>query len=180
MSRALGTGALLAGGVVLALLPLYGDPRPSAMVSHPEWARTILRGLGLLDTAAGVSDTAAQAFAVLAGRDSRAWRADHYVRGARIEVVDEDGAKRVRARGGIGEAVYALAVARGGDYRLRLHLSGPAAAEAEITRAGQNEVLRALTVPSSSVMGWIDAGTVHLDPGAYDASVLLPEGGGRD
>jgi hypothetical protein len=26
-------------------------------------------------------------------------------------------------------------------------------------------------------MGWVDAGTVHLDPGAYDATILLPEGG---
>ena len=25
-------------------------------------------------------------------------------------------------------------------------------------------------------MGWIDAGTVHLEPGAYDTSVLLPRG----
>ena len=25
-------------------------------------------------------------------------------------------------------------------------------------------------------MGWIDAGLLHLDPGAYDATVLLPEG----
>jgi hypothetical protein len=176
MARTLRAGALLAAVAVLGLLPLYGDPKASVAVTHPEWARLVLRGLDLLRDAGGVNDTATQAFATLAGRDSRAWQADHYIRGTRIEVVDEEGARRVRPKGGIGEAVYAVGVARAGDYRLRLHLSGPKAAEAEVTRAGQDQVLRAFTVPSSSVMGWIDAGTVHLDPGAYDASVLLPEG----
>jgi uncharacterized membrane protein YgcG len=180
MRRLLRTGLLVAGLAALVLFPLYGDPRPASAVSHPEWARMVLRGLGLLDDTAGVSDTAGQAFATLSGRDSRSWRADRYVRSTRVEVVDEGGTRWVRPAGGIGEAVYALGVARGGDYRLRLHVSGSRAAEAEITRAGQNEVLRAFTVPSSSVMGWIDAGTVHLDPGAYDASVLLPEGSALD
>jgi hypothetical protein len=168
--------AFLAGVVVFALLPLYGDVRPSAVVSHPEWARMVLRGLDLLVDDPGVSDTAAQVFATLSGRDSRAWPADHYVRGRRIETFEQDGARRIRPQGGIGEAVYALGVARQGDYRLRLHASGPAPVEAELTRAGSDEVIRAFTVPTAPVMGWIDAGSLHLDPGAYDATVLLPGG----
>ena len=136
----------------------------------------ILRGLDLLADAPGVNDTAAQAFATLSGRDSRSWPADHYVRGQRVETFAEDGIRRIRPSGGIGEAVYALGIARQGDYRLRLHVSGPAPAEAELTRAGSDEVLRSFTVPAGPVMGWIDAGLLHLDPGAYDATVLLPEG----
>ncbi len=52
-----------------------------------------------------------------------------------------------------------------------------ATAEAEVTKAGSNDVLRSFTVPAAPVMGWVDAGALHLDPGAYDATVLLPEGG---
>ena len=174
--RAFRAVALVAGVAVVALFPLYGDVRPSALVTHAEWARQMLRGLDLLADAPGVNDTAAQAFATLSGRDSRAWPADQYVRGQRVEAFEQDGVHRIRAAGGIGEAVYALGIARKGDYRLRFHVSGPAAAEAELTKAGSNDILRSFTVPSATVMGWIDAGAVHLDPGAYDATVLLPEG----
>ena len=99
----------------------------------------MLRGLDLLADAPGVNDTAAQAFATLSGRDSRAWPADQYVRGQRVEAFEEDGVRRIRAAGGIGEAVYALGIARPGDYRLRFHVSGPAAAEAELTKAGSDD-----------------------------------------
>jgi hypothetical protein len=175
--RAFRAVAFVAGVAVVALLPLYGDVRPLALVSHAEWARLMLRGLDLLADVPGVNDTATQAFATLSGRDSRAWPADQYVRGQRVEAFEQDGARLIRAAGGIGEAVYALGIARQGDYRLRFHVSGPAAAEAELTKAGSDEILRSFTVPAAAVMGWIDAGTVHLDPGAYDATVLLPEGG---
>ena len=43
----------------------------------------------------------------------------------------EDDARFVRPTGVVGEAVYGLAVARGGDYRLRLHVAGPSPAEAD-------------------------------------------------
>ena len=168
--------ALLAGVTAVALIPLYGDIRPASAVSHPEWARMMLRGLGLLVDTPGVNDTAAQAFATLSGRDSHAWPADRYVRGKRVESFEEDGRPRVRPRGGIGEVVYAMGIARPGDYRLRFSLSGAAPAEAEMTKAGSDEVVRSFTVPSTAVVGWADAGELHLDPGAYDATVLLPEG----
>ena len=133
--RALG---ILAGIAVVALLPLYGDIRPQAAVSHPEWARMMLRGLDLLRDAPGINDTATQAFATLSGRQSRAWPAPQYVRAQRVEGLEAEGTKRIRPAGGIGEAVYAFGVARGGDYRLRLHLAGPGAAEAEFTEAGSD------------------------------------------
>jgi hypothetical protein len=137
----------------------------------------VLRGLDLLADAPGFNDTAAQAFATLSGRDSRAWPGDQYVRAQRVVTSQQDGVRGIRAKGGIGEAVYALGIARQGDYRLRFHVSSPAAAEAEVTKAGSNDVLRSFTVPAAPVMGWVDAGALHLDPGAYDATVLLPEGG---
>ena len=161
----------------LALLPLYGDSTPGDAVTHPEWARMILRGLDLLDgDTEGVNRTASLAFATLSGRDSRSWSADRYIRGRGIEVVDEGDTRLVRPTGVVGEAAYAMAVARSGDYRLRLQVAGPSPAEAEIANLGEDEVLRSFLIPAEPVMGWIDAGSVHLDPGAYDTSVLLPEG----
>jgi hypothetical protein len=164
------------GIALVALLPLYGDIRPEAAVSHPEWARMMLRGLDLLRDSPGINDTATQAFATLSGRQSRAWPAPQFVRAERVEGIDAEGAKRIRPRGGIGEAVYAFGVARGGDYRLRLHLAGPGAAETEFTEAGSDAILRSFSVPAVATMGWVDAGSLHLDPGAYEATVLLPEG----
>ena len=171
--RALG---LLAGVALVGLLPLYGDPVPAAAVSHPEWARMLLHGLDLLVDTAGVNDTAQQVFLTLSGRDSRALGAEQLVRGTHVEVVEEQGVRRIRPVGGIGEAVFALAVARPGEYRTRFYLAGPAAAEAELTRAGQDKVLRRLNLPASTAMSWVDAGQVSLDTGAYEATVLLPPG----
>ena len=136
----------------------------------------MLRGLDLLRDSPGVNDTATQVFATLSGRQSRAWPAPQFVRSQRIEGIEAEGAKRIRPRGGIGEAVYAFGVARGGDYHLRLHLAAPGPAEAEFTEAGSDAVLRSFSVPAAATMGWVDAGSLHLDPGAYEATVLLPEG----
>ena len=171
--RALG---LLGGIALVALLPLYGDMRPTDLVTHPEWARMMLRGLDLLRDAPGINDSATQVFATLSGRESRSWPAPQYVRAERVERFEAQGAKRIRPAGGIGEAVYAFAVARGGDYRLRLHLAAPGPAEAEVTPAGSENVLRSWSVPAVPTMGWVDAGSLHLDPGAYETAVLLPEG----
>jgi hypothetical protein len=171
--RAFRALALLVGVAVVALLPLYGDMRPAAAITHPEWARMMLRGLDLLKDAPGINDTAAQAFATLSGRESRAWPAPQYVRAQRVE---PDEARRIRPAGGIGEAVYAFGVARQGDYRLRLQLSAPGPAEAELTASGSDNVLRSFAVPAAPAMGWVDAGSLYLDPGAYEATVLLPPG----
>ena len=83
--RALRALSVLAGIAVVALLPLYGDIRPQDAVSHPEWARMMLRGLDLLQDTPGINDTAKQAFATLSGRESRAWSAPQYVRAERVE-----------------------------------------------------------------------------------------------
>ncbi len=173
--RALRALSVLAGIAVVALLPLYGDIRPQDAVSHPEWARMMLRGLDLLQDTPGINDTAKQAFATLSGRESRAWSAPQYVRAERVERTGGAGG-RIRPAGGIGEAVYAFGVAQGGDYRLRLHMQAPAPAEAEFTEAGSDELLHSFSVEATPSIGWVDAGSLHLDPGAYEATVLLPAG----
>ncbi len=177
MVRAFRNGILLLAVPAVALLPLYGDPKPSSIVSHAEWARMLLRGLDLIVETPGINDTAEQVFATLSGRDSRAFPADAYVKATRIERAAEGGTARVQPVGGIGEAVYALAVARGGDYRFRFRLSGPSAAEAELSKSGEETIFQRFTLPAAPVPGWIDAGVAHLEPGAYDTTVLLPEGG---
>jgi hypothetical protein len=166
----------LAAAALLCLLPLFGDPSPGAVVAHPEWARMVLDGLQLLADEPGLNDNAEQAFATLSGRQSRSFAADRYVRSNRVTVESEGRVRRLRPVGGIGEAVYAMSVARPGSYRVRLNITGPAPAEAELTRAGENAVLRRLAVPAGPQMGWVDAGSVALQPGSYHATVLLPEG----
>jgi hypothetical protein len=174
--RASGVLGLLAGVAAVALLPLYGDPGAAGIVSHPEWARMVLRSIGLLSNDPGVNDTATQVFAALSGRESRTFRADQYVRASRIEVDERNGVAELHSVGGVGEAVFALAVARPGDYRVRFRVSGPEA-EAELTKAGDNGVLRRFAVPAAEPSAWVEAGSVYLDPGAYDTAVLLPVGG---
>ena len=94
----------------------------------------MLRGLDLLRDSPGINDTATQAFATLSGRQSRAWPAPQYVRAQRVEGLEAEGTKRIRPAGGIGEAVYAFGVARGGDYRLRLHLAAPGRGRGRVHR----------------------------------------------
>ena len=71
-----------------ALVPLFGDPR-STPVTHPLWARMLLRSLDMTD-AVRASTQASQVFATLAWRDSLSYPADRYLRA--------EGASR--ARGG--------------------------------------------------------------------------------
>lgn len=175
MARRLKTLGLFAAVAAGALLPLYGDPRPSP-VTHPEWARMVLRALDLLDSTIQVSDQASQAFSTLSWKNSLAFRADRYVKGQGVEVLGGGGQRRVRATGEVGEVAYPLAVVRGGEYRVRLRLAGrpSAPAEAEIRAVGAASPTKSFTVVPATVEGWVDAGTAHLSPGAYSASVLLP------
>jgi hypothetical protein len=162
--------------VTAALLPLYGDPRPSA-VSHAEWARLLLRGLDLLEPAARVGDQASIAFSTLSGRDSLSLPSDRYIKARGIESLGEAANRRIRASDAVGELTYALAVARPGEYRLRLRLAGDSGtpAEAEVAAVGAGPKQTFSVVPGA-LPGWVDAGSVRLTPGAYTASVLLPKG----
>jgi len=171
--RTAGLLGLVAAG---ALLPLYGDSRPNP-VSHPEWARMVLRAMDLLEPASGLADQASQVFSTLSGKGSRAFRADLFVRGTGVDVFrGDDGDRRVRASEPVGELVYPLAVARGGDYRVRLRLGGPGEAETEVTPLGAEAPVESFRVMPAAMPAWLDVGSTHLDPGAYQASVLIPQG----
>ncbi len=160
----------------VALLPLYGDARPSP-VSHPEWARMVLRALDLLEPGAGVADQASQVFSTLSGKGSRAFRADLYAKGTGVDVfTDDDGTRGVRATEPVGAVVYPLAVARGGDYRMRLRLAGQGETEAEVKAIGKETPIQSFRVVPAAAPAWLDAGSTHLDPGAYTAAVLIPRG----
>jgi len=169
-------GALIAVVAAAALLPLYGDPR-NAPVTHAEWARMLLRGLKM-EEAARQATTASQAFAILSWKGSLSLRADRYVAGDDIRVEGDGDRRHVVATGEVGEVDYALAVARGGDYRMRVEIAGTPdrPASTELARVGEVKPVGAFTVVPAAQMAWVDAGRVHLDPGAYTASVLLPRG----
>lgn len=176
MLKRLKLAALIAVVGAAALLPLYGDPRNSP-VTHAEWARMLLRGLDMED-AVHQTTTAAQAFAILSWKGSLSLRADRYVSGDDVHVEREGERRQVVATGEVGEVTYAVAVVRGGDYRLRLQIAGSPdrPASAELARVGEIKPVEAFTVRPGSAMGWVDAGATHLDPGAYTASILLPRG----
>ena len=168
--------ALVAGVAVVALLPLYGDPRNSA-VTHAEWARMLLRGLDM-HAAMQQTSTAAQAFSVLSWKGSLSYRADRFLTGDDVRVQGSGEDRVVVPTAEIGEVTYAVAVVKGGDYRLRLNMSGTAGrpVSAELARVGEVKPLDAFTLIPTTAMTWVDGGASHLDPGAYTASVLLPRG----
>lgn len=154
------------------LVPLYGDPR-QAPVTHAEWARMLLRALEMGDVLQA-STQASQVFSTLSWKNSLAFGAEQYLKADGVEV----GERGVVAAEGVGEVVYPLAVVRGGDYRLRLRVKGNPAtpASVEITRKGETAPAATFTIVPSSLAGWVDGGTSHLDPAAYTATVLLPPG----
>jgi len=174
LSRVKIAAALAAAGA--AALAVYGETRNSA-VTHAEWARMLLRGLGM-EAAVKQSASAGQAFAILSWKGSLSFRADRYVTADAVRVDGEGEARQVVPTGEVGEVSYAVAVVRGGDYRFRVHLAGSPErpVSAELARAGETRPLQAFSVRPSAGMSWLDAGTTHLDPGAYRASVVLPRG----
>jgi hypothetical protein len=176
--KALGLAAVVT--VVAVMVPLYGDPRSSS-VEHGEWARMLLRALDM-ERAAMPETPDARVFATLSWKNSLAFHADDYLRGEGVDVVGAGAARKVVAVAKPGEVAYLLAVVRGGDYRLRARMAGnPAApASAEITALGGTGATATFTLVASSLTGWVEAGPAHLDPGAYTASIQLPEGSSLD
>jgi hypothetical protein len=173
MTRAKGVAIAVAlGGAIL--VPLYGDPRPSP-VTHAEWARMLLRALDLAEALPATAGDR-EVFSVLSWKESLSFAADHYLRADGVRAREVAGVTRVEAGDAPGEVAYPLAVARGGDYRLRLRLAGEPArpAAAEISRLGRTTPAAAFSVPMTQEPTWADAGSVHLDPGVHTASVLLP------
>jgi len=159
-----------------ALVPLFGDPR-STPVTHPLWARMLLRSLDMTD-AVRTSTQASQVFATLAWRDSLSYPADRYLRAEGANVREEGGQVVLAASAGPAEVSYTLAVAQPGDYRLRARLSGQPGtpATAEVLPMAGGPAVKSFTLFPATETGWVFAGSTHLDPGAYTAQFLLPPG----
>jgi hypothetical protein len=137
----------------------------------------MLRGLDLLDQTE-LAEQASQVFATLSWKNSLAYRADRYMSATGVNVTGTGESRRIEASAAVGEAAYPIAVTRGGDYRVRLLLAGNPATpvETEIRALGEDKPEKVFTVPGSASPAWADAGTLHLDPGSYAATVLLPKG----
>jgi hypothetical protein len=169
---------LVLAGVVAAaaLVPLFGDPRQTP-VTHPLWARMLLRAVEMTD-AVRASSQASQVFATLAWHDSLALPAERYLRAQGV-VLREDGERRLEAAGTApAEVVYAVAVVHPGDYLVRARLAGPAEppTTAEIVPLSGGAALEAFALIPAAEPGWVLGGSVHLDPGSYAAQFLLPPG----
>jgi hypothetical protein len=166
--------AAVVGSAVL--VPLFGDPR-STPVTHPLWARMLLRALDMTD-AVRTSAQASQVFATLAWRDSLSYPADRYLRAEGVSLREEGGQPVLAATAGPGEVTYAVAVVQPGNYSLRARLAGepgtPATAEVQPLAGGR--ALKAFSLVPGAEIGWVFAGWTHLDPGAYAAQFLLPTG----
>ncbi len=176
MWRRVKTVVLAAVVAAAALVPLFGDPR-STPVTHPLWARMLLRSLDMTD-AVRTSAQASQVFATLAWRDSLSFPADHYLRAEGASVREEGGQAVLSATAGPAEVSYALAVAQPGDYQLRARLSGQPGepATAEVLPMAGGPAVKSFTLLPAVQEGWVFAGSTHLDPGAYTAQFLLPPG----
>ena len=161
---------LAVAAALVALVPLYGDPRQTP-VTHSEWARMLVRALDM-DDVIRASDTAARIFSALSWKDSLSYPAASYARADGVERVGQ----AVTALELGGEVAYPLSVIRSGDYKVRLKLVGDPARPVltEVALVEQVEPIDVFTVIPATVEGWIDAGSTHLDPGNYRASVMLP------
>lgn len=171
------TGALAALAVTAALLPLRGDPQ-SDPITHPEWARMLLRGMGL-DEALTTAASASRVFSTLSWRESLWLQAGHYMRADGVQLVETGKAPHVAAVDELGEVVYPISIARRGEYRLRAKLAGNPAtpAIAEITEAGATEPEESYTLVPATIPSWLEPGEpMHLTPGTYHASFALPRG----
>ncbi|HSB60666.1 MAG TPA: hypothetical protein VLI67_03035 [Vicinamibacteria bacterium] len=176
MQARLRTLAFVAAVVTAALVPLFGDPRATP-VTHPLWARMLLRALEM-EGAVENSPRASDVFATLSWRESLAYPAERFARGDGVVMRDEGGVRRVTAEPGTAEVVYPLAVVQGGDYRLRARLAGQPGRPVSAEIASENGVpaLKTFTLVPGPRVDWVYAGTAHLDPGVYSTSLLLPAG----
>jgi hypothetical protein len=171
----------LAGAVVLAaavtLVPQRGDSTPDP-VNHPEWARMMLRGLGLGDALA-YADPPPRAFAILSWRQSEWLHATEFIAGSEHGVALEPGSPALlRSWAALGEASFPVTVARPGEYRLRVRMAGEATAPATVNVVPmQGGAARSCTLGPVPARGWVEAQKpLRLHPGAYRATVALPKG----
>jgi len=170
-----GLGVVVGAAV---LVPLYGEIRASR-VSHPEWARMLVRAIHTTDVADATTQ-ASQVFGILSWRESLSYRADRYFRGEKVSVSTEGTETCVSGDGATGEVAYRLGIVRPGHYRIRARSRGTAAAPvvAQLARLDGSPVASYDVVPAP-ILGWSDAkpragAPRRLSTGGYVASFLVP------
>lgn len=162
---------IVAALTVVALVPLYGDPRRSP-VTHSEWARMMMRSLGF-DESLPAMDSADDIFRALAWKDQRNLMASEYKRGTAVtrrgDFVDTGSE--------IGEVAFDLAVVRSGDYNVRLRLRGDPDKpfQVELRKDGQVDAVGTYR-PTGSGAEYVsvDLGWIKMEPGNHTLSVSLP------
>ena len=176
MRGTLKTLVLVAVVAAAALVPLFGDPRQTP-VTHPLWARMLLRSLEMTD-AVRASAQASQVFSALAPRDSLAYSADRFLHAEGAALQGEGSSAVLSAGATPAEVSFAVPIARPGDYHLRARLSDPSGAPctAELRPLSGGEPLKSFTLLPAAATAWVSAGSAHLDPGGYAAEFLLPPG----
>jgi hypothetical protein len=170
------TLALAAVVAAAAFVPLFGDPRQTP-ITHPLWARMLLRSLDMTD-AVRASSQASQVFAALAPRDSLSYSADRFLSATGAQLTGEGADSVLVAGASPAEVSFAVPVSQPGDYHLRARVSGSAGspATAELRLIAGGDPLGSFTLVPAAETAWVSAGTAHLDPGGYSAQFLLPPG----
>ncbi len=170
------TLALIVITAAAMLVPLCGDPR-QVPLTHPEWARMILRGLDL-EESLDFTESASEAFAALSWRVSLALPADRYLRSDGVQPVERQGIRGLQATD-MGEVAYHMPVVRSGDYRLRFRIGGPAEALSyvEVAPWGGDQAVDEFSMELPAETQWVDAGSVYLIPGTYTTAIQLPPDG---
>jgi hypothetical protein len=164
---------LAVGAAAAALLPLYGEIRSTAL-THPEWARLLLRAIHNTDVTEQ-SATASQVFNLLSWRESLTYPAERYYAADRVEMGSDASASCVKGRGEVGEVSYRLAVIRGGRYRFRARVRGSGATVVEeIGSLADAKPIANFRMAPNADMEWIEAGQHRLSPGSYVASLHVP------
>ncbi len=165
--------ALLAAVVATAVfVPLYGDPRQSP-VTHPEWARMMLRALDM-ESVLVRGSSASLAFDSLAWRTSINMPLERTLRNTGVAFLTGP-PTQVKAQDQGGEVAYRLASGRRGDFRFRIKTSGMSAQPFafEVTPEGETKPVRSLTLPVGLNA---ETGAVPIAPGVHSLSVGLPAG----
>jgi hypothetical protein len=158
---------------VVVLVPLYGDPRRSP-VTHAEWGRMMMRGLGFEDNLQSL-ESADDIFSALSWKDQRNIVASEFKRGTGVSPRGEF--VETAAQG--GEVAYDLSVVRSGDYNVRLRLRGAPDKpfKVEIRKDGQTDAAATFNPQGSGAEAVsVDLGWVKMEPGNHTLSVILPAG----
>jgi hypothetical protein len=176
LSPSLGLAVFVAAA---ALIPLYGDVRPNP-VTHPEWARMLVRALGLEDVLEATTH-ASRVFGLLSWRESLSFTGRQYVTAEGMELQGEGGAECLTpdpSQGTAGEVTYRLGIVRAGRYRVRARLRGPETPPVilQVAKTGQTVPFSTANLAPRAEMAWIEADPTRFDRGTYAASLAVPAG----